>query len=128
MKQTPSARCLKVGEEIKRALALYFQSGRFNNLDIESLNITITEVRMSPDLRLAKVYLLPMGGVAVKETLGLLDKEKPFIRKYIAQTVRLRYVPQLAFRNDESFDEATKIDALLRDPKVVRDLSDEDDH
>lgn len=80
---------------------------------------------MSPDLKLATAYVMPMGGGNVQDVIAALNANKKFIRREIAHTVHLKYAPDLRFREDETFDEAMRIDALLASPKVRRDLDDE---
>jgi ribosome-binding factor A len=84
--------------------------------------VTIPEVRLSPDLRLATIYVMPLGGKDVKEVLAALDRHKKYIRGEIAHEVNLKFAPDIRFMADETFDEADRIDELLRSPKVARDL------
>ena len=89
--------------------------------------ITVPEVRMSPDLRLATVYVMPLGGRAENEVIAALDRNKRFLRAEIAHRVNLKFAPDLRFRIDERFDEAARIDQLLQSPEVKRDLDKEND-
>jgi ribosome-binding factor A len=94
---------------------------------LEGHLITIPEVRMTPDLRLATVYVMPMGGRDKDEVLAALERNKRFLRGEIAHRVNLKFAPELRFRIDERFDEAERIEKLLRTPAVQRDLSKPDD-
>jgi ribosome-binding factor A len=85
--------------------------------------VTVPEVRMSPDLKLATVYVMPLGGKDEKPVIAALEKNKRFIRGEIAHRVNLKFAPDLRFRRDESFDEAQRIDALLHSEKVQRDVA-----
>lgn len=107
----PSQRCLKVGEEIRRLLSTIFQTYFFEDAALRSGSVTVTEVQMSPDLKHAKVFFLPLGGASKKEMLGGLRTEAPKIRHLLGQKIRLRHVPALDFRIDETFD---AVDALNR--------------
>ena len=88
--------------------------------------ITISEVRMSPDMKLATAYVMPLGGKDVGPVVDALNKQKRFIRGEIAQAVNLKYAPDVRFREDESFEEATRIDRLLDSPKVRQDTRKQD--
>jgi ribosome-binding factor A len=105
----PSQRCLKVGEEIRRLLASVFQHYFFEDPSLSGGSVTVTEVQMSPDLKHAKVFFLPLGGACQKEMLGALRQEAPKIRHLLGKKIRLRHVPALDFRIDETFD---AVDAL----------------
>ena len=121
----PSQRALRVGELIRHALAEMLSRGDIHDPVIEGRMITVPEVRMSPDLRLATVYVMPLGGKDEQEIVAALERNKKFLRGEIAHRVNLRYAPELRFRLDTSFDEGDKIDSLLRQPVVKRDLGDE---
>lgn len=84
--------------------------------------VTIPEVRMSPDLRLASIYVMPLGGKDVKPVLAALERNKKYIRGEIAHEVNLKFAPDIRFMADETFDEALRIDQILRSPKVAQDL------
>ena len=118
----PSQRQLRVGELIRHALAEMLSRGEVRDPDLEGLVVTITEVRPSPDLRTATVFVMPLGGVGGELVLGALGRAAPFIRGRIAREVDLRFAPELRFALDETFDEATRIEKLLRSPRVARDL------
>ncbi len=85
--------------------------------------ITVPEVRMSPDLRLATIYVMPLGGRDAKDVLDALDRNTRYVRGEIARRVNLKFAPEIRFRIDERFDEAERIEKLLRTPVVQRDLS-----
>jgi len=90
---------------------------------IEGHMITVPEVRMSPDLRLATIYIMPLGGRDEKDVLAALDRNKRYVRGEIARRVNLKFAPEIRFRIDERFDEAERIEKLLRTPDVRRDLA-----
>jgi ribosome-binding factor A len=117
----PSQRMLRVGEMIRHALAEMLTRGEIHDDTLASHVVTIPEVRMSPDLKLATVYVMPLGGKDVAPVIAALDAHRKFIRAEIAHAVNLRYAPDLRFREDESFEEATRIDRLLHSDKVRRD-------
>jgi len=122
-KQTgPSQRQLRVGELIRHALAQMLSRGEIYDPVLASHVVTIPEVRLSPDLRLATVYVMPLGGKDVKEVLAALERHKKYIRGEIAHDVNLKFAPDIRFMADETFDEADRIDELLRSPDVARDL------
>lgn len=118
----PSQRALRVGELIRHALAEMLTRGDVHDPVLEGHLITIPEVRMSPDLRLATIYVMPLGGRDVKEVLEALENNKRFLRGEIAHRVNLKFAPEIRFRADERFDEAERIEKLLRTPAVRRDL------
>src|SRR6185312_14831528 len=122
-----SQRQLRVGELVRHALAEMLARGDVHDPVIESHMITIPEVRMSPDLRLATIYVMPLGGHDADAVIQAFDRNKKFLRGEIAHHVNLKFAPDIRFRADDRFAEAERIDALLRSPKVVRDLDHEDD-
>ena len=117
-----SQRQLRVGELIRHALAEMLTRGEVHDPVIEGHMITIPEVRMSPDLKLATIYVMPLGGKDVKEVITALNDNKRFLRGEIAHRVNLKFAPDIRFRADERFDEAERIEKLLRAPDVQRDL------
>lgn len=129
----PSQRVLRVGELVRHALAEILMRGELHDDVLASHVITVPEVRMSPDLRLATAYIIPLGGKDAKPVLAALDRNRKVIRAEIAKRVNLRYAPDVRFRFDESFDEAGHIDSLLRasrtnaDHHTYEDDSAEDD-
>ena len=100
--------------------------GEVHDPVIETHMITVPEVRMSPDLRLATIYVMPLGGRDEKDVLDALDRNKRYVRGEIARRVNLKFAPEIRFRIDERFDEAERIERLLRTPVVQRDLSGKD--
>jgi ribosome-binding factor A len=118
----PSQRQLRVGEVIRHALAELLARGEIHDDVLASHVVTVPEVRMSPDLRLATVYVMPLGGVDVEPVLGALERHARFIRGRVAHAVNLKFAPDVRFRADESFGEAERIDELLRSDKVRRDV------
>jgi ribosome-binding factor A len=118
----PTQRSLRAGELIRHALAEILARGGVHDPVIETHLITVAEVRMSPDLRIATVYILPLGGQDAAVVLAALDRNKRYLRGEIAHRVSLKFAPDIRFRIDERFDEAERIERLLRSPQVRRDL------
>ncbi len=117
----PSQRQQRVAELVRHALAEVLSRGDLQD-DVLTRNvITIPEVRMSPDLKLATAYVMPLGGRDEDAVLKALEKNKKLLRQEVARRVNLKFAPDLRFRRDESFDEAARIDALLRSERVARD-------
>jgi len=114
---------LRVGELIRHELAAMLSRGDVHDPVIETHMITVPEVRMSPDLRLATIYIMPLGGRDEKGVLDALDRNKRYVRGEIARRVNLKFAPEIRFRIDERFDEAERIENLLRTPDVQRDLA-----
>jgi len=123
---TASPRQLRVGELIRHALAEIFSRGEIHDPVIEAHMITVPEVRMSPDLRLATIYIMPLGGRDEQKVLDALEANKRFMRGEIAQRINLKFAPDIRFRIDDRFDEAERIEKLLRTPEVRRDLGEKD--
>jgi ribosome-binding factor A len=122
----PTQRALRAGELVRHALAEIFSRGDVHDPVLEGHLITVPEVRMSPDLRMATAYVMPLGGKDSKDVLAALDRNKKHLRGEVAHRVNLKFAPDIRFMLDERFDEAERIDKLLRTPAVRRDL-DEDD-
>jgi ribosome-binding factor A len=120
-----SPRRLRVGELVRHALAEMFSRGDVHDPVIEAHMITVPEVRMSPDLRLATIYIMPLGGRDAQEVLDALENNKRYMRGEIARRVNLKFAPDIRFRIDERFNEAERIEKLLRAPAVARDLKDD---
>jgi ribosome-binding factor A len=118
----PSQRQLRVGELIRHALADMLARGDIYDPALTTHVVTIPEVRLSPDLRLATVYVMPLGGKDVKPVLAALERHKKYIRGEIAHAVNLKFAPDIRFMADETFDEAARIDRLLASDKVRQDL------
>ena len=126
----PSQRMLRVGELIRHVMAEMLSRGSIPDPVLEKHVITVPEVRMSPDLKLANVYVMPLGGLDVQPVIEALDRHKKMLRTELAHKVNLKFAPDLKFRLDESFEKSAKIDALLDSPEVKRDLAvlgDDDD-
>jgi ribosome-binding factor A len=117
-----SQRQLRVGELIRHELAAMLSRGDVHDPVIETHMITVPEVRMSPDLRLATIYIMPLGGHDEKDVLEALERNARYMRGEIARRVNLKFAPDIRFRIDERFDEAERIEKLLRTPDVRRDL------
>jgi ribosome-binding factor A len=122
-----SQRQLRVGELIRHELADMLTRGDIHDPVIQAHLITVPEVRMSPDLRLATIYVMPLGGRDVEAVIGALDRNKRYVRGEIARRVNPKFAPEIRFRVDERFDEAERIEKLLRTPAVQRDLDGEKD-
>ncbi len=122
----PSQRMLRVGELIRHKVAEMLVRGDIHDDVIASHSITIPEVRLSPDLKLATIYVMPLGGKDIKPVIEALNRNKKYIRAEVAHTLDLRYAPDLRFREDETFEEATRIDRLLDSPKVKQDIEKKD--
>ncbi len=118
----PSQRMLRVGEVVRHALVEVFTQEGVHDKVLASHVITFPEVRMSPDLRLATVYVMPLGGRDIEAVLAALDKNKRWLRGALAKRIDMKFMPELRFRVDETFDEADRIERLLRSPEVARDL------
>lgn len=118
----PSQRQLRVGELMRHALAELLTQRKIHDDVLSSSVVTVAEVRMSPDLRLATAYVMPLGGGDPAPVLEALERHKRFIRSALAKSVKLKFAPDVRFRADERFDEALNIDRLLNSPEVRRDI------
>lgn len=118
----PSQRQQRVAELIRHAIAEVLQRGDIQDPVLGSHVITVPEVRMSPDLKIATAYIMPLGGLDEKPVIAALERNKKALRQEVARRVNLKFAPDLRFLRDETFDEADRIDALLRTEKVRRDL------
>ncbi|MGA7972328.1 MAG: 30S ribosome-binding factor RbfA [Pseudolabrys sp.] len=121
-----SQRQLRVGELVRHSLAEMLTRGDVHDPVLESHMITIPEVRMSPDLKLATVYVMPMGGRDAQAVIDAFERNKKFLRGEIAHRVNLKFAPDIRFRIDERFEEAERIEKLLHSPEVARDLTKND--
>jgi len=122
----PSQRQLRVGEELRHALAWILERGELRDPALASTPVTVTEVRVSPDLKNATCFVTPLGGgdkEAVKTVVEALGRARRFLRHTVVQKVNLKFAPQLHFEHDTSFDFASHIDTLLHQPDVARDLA-----
>ena len=122
--KAPSQRQLKVGELLRHALAEIFARGEIVDDVLDQYSLTVSEVRMTPDLKLATVFVLPLGGEGAEDVVKYLDKHKRFLRGDLARRVSLKFMPELRFKIDTSFASSKRIDKLLASPKVARDLDD----
>lgn len=120
-----SVRLLKVGERVRHIISEILARQLVHDEVVSSANILVSEVRMSPDLRNATVYVKPLLGLEEDLILSALLKNTAFFQREVAKRLGLKFAPKLKFRMDESFEEADRIERILNDPKVVRDLSDQ---
>lgn len=118
----PSQRQLRVGEEMRHALARIFQRGMLRDPALQDVTLTVTEVRLSPDLKHATAFVMPLGGRKAAEVIAGLQRGAAYLRKEVARAVKLRVAPTIAFVLDASFDHASNVEALLHRPEVARDL------
>ena len=112
--KAPSQRQLRVGEDLRHALAEVLNRGELRDPALSGVSITVSEVRASPDLRNATAFVMPLGGGDTAEVLAALSRAAPFLRGRVARMMRLRYTPAFRFEADTTYDEASRIDALLR--------------
>ena len=122
-----SQRQLRVGELVRHALADILNRGGVHDPVLEGHLVTVPEVRMTADLRLATIYVMPLGGRDVNDVIAALDRNKKVLRGEVARRVNLKFAPDIRFRVDERFDEAERIEKLLRTPAVQRDVDHNDD-
>lgn len=122
-----SVRLLKVGERVRHILSELLARGEVHDDTLSAVTVSVTEVRMSPDLRNAKVYVKPLLGSDEAKVVKALQVHTAFFQREVAQRLGLKFAPKLQFRADESFDEAMRIDQLLHDPRVLRDIEDEEE-
>jgi ribosome-binding factor A len=123
-KEDRSVRLLKVGERVRHVLSELLTRQQVHDDTLTAHQISVTEVRMSPDLRQARVYVKPLLGSDEEEVLKALRRNTAYLQREVAQRLGLKFAPKLKFLADESFDEAHRIERLLNDPKVARDLGD----
>ena len=119
----PGQRQLRVGEELRHALAHILQRGELRDPALQDITVTVTEVRISPDLKNAVAYVMPLGGRHAMEVIAGLTRSAGYLRAQLAREVPLRFTPGLTFALDTSFDHASRINELLHRPEVERDLS-----
>lgn len=122
----PSVRVLRVGEQVRHVLSEILQRGDVHDDVLSSHPVSVTEVRMSPDLRHATVFVKSLLGRDEQAVLKALRTNTAYLQREVAHRIRMKYAAKLKFIADESFDEASHIEALLRDPKVARDLAGDD--
>ena len=120
--RAPSQRQLRVGEEVRHVLSGIFLRGGFRDPGLAGAQITVTEVRISPDLRNATAFVARLGRSDIEALLPALKRAAPYFRAQVATAMRLRTAPMISFQPDTTLDHAMEIDALLRSPKVARDL------
>ncbi len=125
--QTPegkSVRLLRIGEQVRHVLAGVLGRGEVRDPVLETHIVSVSEVRVSPDLRIATAFVKALGGDD-DEVLAALKRNAKYLRGEVARSMSTKYTPELKFRLDESYEEASRIDALLRKPNVARDLGDD---
>jgi len=118
----PSQRQLRVGEELRHALVNILREGHARDPDLQDANVTVTEVRVSPDLSNATAFVMPFAGQNMAATVAALNRASVYFRTQLARAVQLRHAPRVTFALDTSFSYAERIEGLLRDPEVQRDL------
>jgi ribosome-binding factor A len=121
-----SQRQLRVGEEVRHALARLLRPGELRDRALFDANVTVTEVQLSPDLRNATAFVMPLGGANAADIIAGLRRSAPYLKGQLGKLVRLRRVPNLSFALDSAFDSAERIATVLRNEAVARDLRDED--
>jgi ribosome-binding factor A len=125
----PSQRMLRVGEQVRAAITQVLQRGEVRDDLLEKTVVSISEVRMSPDLKIATAYVTPLGATDHDAVVKALNKNAKYIRGRLGGQLRqMKYMPEVRFRDDTSFDNYQKIDELLRSPEVQRDLDHDDDN
>ena len=122
-----SQRQLRVGELVRHALAEMLTRGEVHDPVIEKHLVTVPEVRMTADLQLATVYIMPLGGRDAEEVVAAFERHKKFLRAELAHRINLKFAPDIRFRVDERFAEADRIEKLLHSPEVKRDLDHKDE-
>lgn len=124
---SPSQRMLRVGERVRHEISALLGRGEIIDPLLETVTVTVPEVRMTPDLRIANVYVMPLGGENAADVAKALNAHTRFIRGRVAPALDLKYAPEFRFYVDTTFDEYGRIDALLRSERVQRDLAPRDD-
>lgn len=125
--RAPSQRQLRVGEEVRHVLAGVFQRGELHDPELDGVSITVSEVSVSPDLRNATVFVMPLGGAHADDVLAGLKRAAPFLRTMLAKQMTLRTVPRMRFIIDTAFETASRINEMFQDPVVRADLEKHDD-
>ncbi len=118
----PSHRMLRVAELVRHSMAQLLSRGEISDPVLETHVVTVPRVTMSPDLKLATVFVLPLGGKDTEPVIAALDRNKKFLRGEVARKVNLKFAPDIRFKIDDSFENTDRIDALLRSDRVQRDL------
>lgn len=119
----PSQRQLRAGELMRHALVEILREEDFTDPALVGISVTITEVRMSPDLRHATVFVEPLGGVNAADVVAGLNRHSKFLRGRLGHAIDMKFTPELKFLHDESFEEATRMNRLFEDPRVAQDLA-----
>jgi ribosome-binding factor A len=119
----PTQRQLRAGELVRKALVDIFREEEINDPILAGVSVTVTEVRVNPDLRHATVFVEPLGGENAEEVTKALNRHSRFIRGHLGRSIELRFTPDLHFRHDESFTEAARMTRLFDDPRVRQDLT-----
>lgn len=125
--QGPSQRQLRAGELVRHALVEVLREEDISDEALVGVSVTVTEVRMSPDLKHATCFVEPLGGGHAAEVVGALNRHAKFLRGRLGRHIELKFTPELRFLHDESFNEAARMDRLFQDPRVQRDLGDDAD-
>ena len=115
-------RQLRVGEEIRHALVEILQRGHFRDPDLQDVHVTVTEVRIGPDLKNATAFVVPLGGSEVSIVVAALNRASAYFRGQLARALRLRHVPSIGFEADTSFDYAARMNQLFKQDAVARDV------
>ena len=121
--QGPSQRQLRAGELVRHALVDIFREEEIGDPALKGVSVTVTEVRMSPDLRHATAFVEPLGGDHYAEVIAALNRHAKFVRGRLGKLIDMRFTPELKFLHDESFNEAARMNRLFEDPRVRRDLT-----
>jgi ribosome-binding factor A len=121
--KAPSQRQLRVGDLVRHSLSDMLTRGEVRDPVLQSASVTVTVARMSPDRRVATLFVMPLGGTDVGPVVAALERARGFLRGRIASELDLRFAPELRFAVDTSFTEAQRLDSLLRSPRVARDLA-----
>lgn len=124
--QGRSQRQLRVGEELRHALSQLLARGELRDPHLAEISLTVTEVRVSPDLKSATAFVVPLGGRDMEPVIAALNHASGFLRGQLGHEVELRHTPRLSFQADHSFDEAERINAILHHPRVAQDVAAED--
>lgn len=125
--ETRSVRLLKVGEQVRHVISELLTRQQVHDEVLSAHSVSVTEVRMTPDLRNASVYVKPLLGADEEEVIKALRTHTAYFQREVAAKLKLKYAAKIKFLPDESFDEAGRIEALLSDPRVARDLGENDD-
>jgi ribosome-binding factor A len=121
--QGPSQRQLRAGELVRHALVEILREEDISDPVLEGVSVTVTEVRVSPDLRHATVFVEPLGGTHSADVVAALNRHAKFLRGRLGRSIEMRFTPDLKFLHDESFDEAARMSRLFDDPRVRQDLT-----